>query len=196
MIRLSRDISMRIVSVMRAILVPVGICGLSTLGSAAENDPHERPLNPLESIEARSLKAFRDKPLFESSRQRFVAPQVLPTSAPVAPPPAPAPTPLPNLQLLGLIQINGGALAIVRDQSDRKVHRLRTGDIIQDWTVTIVSHSAIELARGEEREPVRMFSRHTVDNGESEENEAPPVKVPELTIEAFKKRFRSGTPAQ
>ncbi|MFD1303656.1 hypothetical protein [Methylobacterium marchantiae] len=115
---------------------------------------------------------------------------------PVALPPSPA----PNLRLLGLIRIDDTDLAIVRDLGDRKVHRLRTGDVFQDWTVTIVSRAAIELSRDEDRQELRMFSsrgdQKRNDADEPQDDAPSPVKVPELTMEMFKQRFpqRGPTP--
>lgn len=176
------------------------LCLAGLAGSTARAEPtapamQESTINPLRSIDPESLTGFRDKPLFEASRRRFVAPRAVPEPVPVAQvPAAPAPTPAPNLQLLGLLRIDGSDLAIVRDLADRKIHRLLTGDIIQAWTVTIVSHAAIELSRDEDRQELRMFSRRAgqdrSDADDPQEEEPPPVKVPELTIEMFKKRYR------
>lgn len=189
---------------LRAILSALFVAGLSGRAAWAEPmglGPQEPVLNPLGSIDPGSLTAFRDRPLFEASRRRFVAPRAAPEAAPVAQAPAaPAPRPAPNLQLLGLLRIDGSDLAIVRDLADRKVHRLRTGDVIQTWTVTIVSHAVIELSRDDDRQELRMFSRRggrdRAEADDREDEEPPPVKVPELTMEMFRKRTKASPPAQ
>jgi hypothetical protein len=175
-------------------------------GPAARAEPTdaaapELALHPLQAAAPHSLTAFRDRPLFNASRRRYVAPLPAPPPEPAAQAPlAPAPPPLPNLRLLGLLRIDDDELAIVRDLADRKVYRLRTGDVIQDWRVTIVSRAAVEFARDEDRQELRMFSRRDdQDRSEADEvhgDKPPAVKVPELTIDAFKNRRRAGTPSR
>lgn len=182
----------------------------SLAGTAARAEPGEDAardpaLNPLHSIAPQSLTAFRDRPLFETSRRRYVAPRPAPVAEPVArAPAAPVPPPPPNLRLLGLLQLDHEDIAIVRDLADRKIHRLRTGDVIQAWTVTIVSHAVIELALDKDRQELRMFSHRAGQDrsgADETEDDAPreepsPVKVPELTLEEFKKRRQQTPPTE
>ncbi|KQP15360.1 hypothetical protein [Methylobacterium sp. Leaf93] len=177
------------------------LAGTAARAEPGEDAARDPALNPLHSIAPQSLTAFRDRPLFEASRRRYVAPRPTPVAEPVARAPAAPVPPPPNLRLLGLLQLGHEDLAIVRDLADRKIHRLRTGDVIQAWTVTIVSRAAIELALDKDRQELRMFS-HRVGQDKSDadetEDDAPreepsPVKVPELTLEEFKKR-RQQTP--
>jgi hypothetical protein len=125
---------------------------------AQVDQPEEAPLNPLAGLDASSLSAFRDKPLFTPSRRRpepEAAPEPEPVveAAPAPPPEAPA----PNLKLQGVVIGHEGAVAVLQDLDAGGMQRLRLGDMVSGWLVTDIGDVAVRLTLGEREQEYRLF---------------------------------------
>jgi type IV secretory pathway VirB10-like protein len=132
----------------------------AAMASARADDqtPEEVPLNPLAGLDASSLSAFRDKPLFTPSRRRpepEAAPEPEPVveAAPAPPPEAPA----PNLKLQGVVIGDEGAVAVLQDLDGGGMQRLRLGDMVSGWLVTDIGDVAVRLTLGEREQEYWLF---------------------------------------
>ena len=121
---------------------------------AIAQDESARVLNPLASLDKRTLKGFVGKPLFESSRH---SPTV---TAPVAkvlpPPPPPRVEPPPSLRLIGIVEGAHWLAAIVHRNDTGKTETLRPGDHIGTWTVE-VRPAALRMVSGDRAFDYAMF---------------------------------------
>jgi hypothetical protein len=117
-------------------------------GAQTSPDMPSMPLNPLRSIEKSSLVGFRQRPLFNPSREEPPEPAAAPVIA--APPPATLapPAPPPHLSLIGIIH-GDHDIAVVRVNGAPGTTLLATGDHVGDWAVTIVPPLGLRLKDGE-----------------------------------------------
>ena len=135
-----------------------------------------------------SLRQTRERPLFVPDRRgvRPVASAPAPAIAPPSEPVEEAPPPL-TLVLSGVAAGPGVEMAILIDQSDRSVRRMRAGDEHDGWRLERVDRVTATFRRGEEeavlslkppgvaspggdgqRPPVRPAARPPVASGEGE----------------------------
>ena len=103
--------------------------------------------NPLWSIPLSLLSATQERPVFSASRRppqpAVVPPPVEPVSAP-APPVATGPE-RPALALIGTVIGDDDAVAVLFNQSNQAILRLKRGDMHAGWSVESVSRSEVIL---------------------------------------------------
>jgi general secretion pathway protein N len=106
--------------------------------------------NPLWAIPLRQLSATGERPLFAPSRRP--SPVAAVTYQPAAvPPPAPpkAVEPeTPQFSLVGTVAGEGGGIAVILDQADKGVVRLKTGESHKGWALREVRGRAVVLQKG------------------------------------------------
>lgn len=110
-------------------------------------------LAPLWKIPLESLEASQGRPLMSPSR-RPKPPPVAPPPPPPPPPVVAAPPPEPEpmrATLLGVVlNSDETALAILIDDSDQSVKRIRVGEGFAGWTLTAVRRREVDFLRGSE----------------------------------------------
>ena len=93
--------------------------------------------NPLWSVPLSALGVTQERPIFSSTRRPPPAAVAATPSeeAKAAPPPKPPDVP-PPLVLVGAVVGEGDAIAILLDQTDQKVIRMRQGESRAGWSLT------------------------------------------------------------
>ena len=105
---------------------------------------------PLWRIPLDSLGASVDRPLMSPSRRPKpppVAPPPQPPPAPVAAAPPPPPEPMRATLLGVVIASDEAALAILRDDGDQSVRRVRVGEGFAGWTLTAIRRREVDFRR-------------------------------------------------
>src|SRR5262245_17067534 len=120
--------------------------------SAARPAGPEPRGNPLWAIPLVSLIATRERPIFLPSRRPLAPPVVAgpPPTAPAPPPPPAAPPERPRLLLVGAVVGDSEAIAILIDQNNQGIVRLRTGENHLGWTLSAVKGREATLQKGQE----------------------------------------------
>lgn len=126
---------------------------------AQEEAPRAAELDPIPGLKLESLSATRTLPLFTPSRSAPVVveeppPEVVPVEPEVVV--APEPTP-PPLQLIGIVVTLSEQVAVFVDQGTGEIHRLRSGEVFQDWTMRIVDTRTVEFQNDGRRHALTLF---------------------------------------
>lgn len=162
---------------------------------AAPGGPTADPaLNPLAALDKRSLDAFRNLPLFTPSRRRPEPPPPVEVRAPPPapkrpPPPPPAP---PELSLAGVAIGPEGAVAVIQEQGESRVERLRLGDQVGGWLVTAIDPDGLKVSLDEREHQYRLFEKKEAsgDPGAADpEDEVAPRKKPRRPPPAGRNSF-------
>ncbi|MCJ2011905.1 hypothetical protein [Methylobacterium sp. J-076] len=105
-----------------------------------------------------ALKAARERPLFSASRrpQKPAPAAVAQVVAPVAAPPPTAPA----LRLIGIVQDPESAAGLVRRGSGPTLV-LRTGDMIDGWSVSEIGPAHLTIRLGDQVQTHRLFAATT-----------------------------------
>ena len=109
--------------------------------------------NPLWSVPLSALTATEERPIFSASRRpppRAVA--TGPVEETSAPPPPKVVEAAPPLVLVGAVGGEGDAIAILIDQTDQKVIRLRQGESRSGWSLSAVQPREVTLKQGDRSE--------------------------------------------
>lgn len=115
-------------------------------------------LNPLSTIDPSSLSAFRDRPLFSSTRRRPEDPAL--DEVPPAPQNEPAiSTTEPVQHLLGVILTPTGASAQLRDEANQTTITVRKHDLVDGWSVDEITPTEVALSKDGETRRIRIFSQ-------------------------------------
>lgn len=118
--------------------------------------------NPLWAIPLDSLRETRDRPLFSVSRRPpppvvAEAPKAI---APIAAAPPAAPE-KPQVTLVGVVHGPGLDLAILVDEADKSLVRLRIGQSVGGWTVHGVDTRAATLEKAQQQVKLELPARNT-----------------------------------
>lgn len=117
----------------------------------------DRALPPFYStLDASSLTATRERPLFEPTRR---PPAPAPPPRPeivVATPPVIQPAP-PQVRLIGVLSAGGTRMALVEDGATGEILRIRPGDGLSDWSLSIVDDRTIVFRRDGEIVEYSLF---------------------------------------
>jgi hypothetical protein len=141
---------------------------LSNVAATDAADIHESLSNPVAVISLDNLSVSRERPLFSASRRPPPPPPAVAPVAFVADPPAP-PVPPPVLSLYGIITDDNGALAILRPSPTEKIGRVRLGDEVGGWRVSLIESRRLVLSRDDRTATFTLFA-----NGRSsQETEEP-----------------------
>jgi general secretion pathway protein N len=114
-------------------------------------EPVNKPVprgNPLWSVPLSVLIATEERPIFSVTRRpppRAVA--AMPAEETKAPPPKPVEA-LPPLVLVGAVVGEGDAIAILLDQTDQKVIRMRQGESRAGWSLSSVQPREVTFKQG------------------------------------------------
>jgi len=108
-----------------------------------------RPGNSLWTIPLTSLKTTREKPLFSESRRPPSVVQAAPTKAATVAV-APSQPARPLLSLLGAIAADSEGIAIVLDESNRNILRLRPGEQFGGWTLRSVEKRSARFEKSDQ----------------------------------------------
>ena len=111
-------------------------------------------LNPLSSLDAATLDAFKGRPLFAPSRRSPPPRQALATP----PPPVAVEAPPPNLRLVGIVSGVDNAVAILRNASGGPSLSLKVGDVIETWRVQTIGPDRVTLREGARELTYRLFA--------------------------------------
>ncbi len=112
--------------------------------------------NPLWSVPLSALTVTEERPIFSFSRRpppRAVA--VQPVEETRAPPPKPVEGP-PPLVLVGAVVGEGDAIAILLDQTDQKVIRMRQGESRAGWSLSLVQAREVTFKNGDRSEVLAL----------------------------------------
>ncbi len=122
--------------------------------------PANKPVprgNPLWSVPLSALTATQERPIFSSTRRpppRAVATPPV-GEAEVSAPPKPADEP-PPLVLVGAVVGEGDAIAILVDQTDQKVIRMRQGETRRGWSLSSVQAREVTFKQGDRSEVLAL----------------------------------------
>jgi general secretion pathway protein N len=112
--------------------------------------------NPLWSVPLSALTATQERPIFSITRRP-------PPPATVASAVVPAHEPQPNpvleplqLVLVGAVVGEGDAIAILLDQRDQKVIRLRQGEVHTGWLLNAIEPREVTLKQADRREVLAL----------------------------------------
>jgi general secretion pathway protein N len=105
--------------------------------------------NPLWGIPMSALTATRERPVFSPTR-RPPAPPPEPTPA-IEPPPPPAAPEQPLLTLVGTATGETGNVAVVIDQTTKKLIRLHLGEAVSDWRLRSIDSRAMTVEKDNRR---------------------------------------------
>ena len=138
-----------------------------TLQSDKGAEPVEITLPAIDRSQS-DLQLISTQPLFNQSRQPWASPEALQpiapsVQAPVLPEPPPQPKvevtlSIPNLSLIGMIQDDQAARALVLDLDTLDERWLEVGDIYQSWELFGILNDRI-LLRAEGEEMVVLYNR-------------------------------------
>ncbi len=118
--------------------------------------PANKPVprgNPLWSVPLSALTATQERPIFSATRRpppRAVA--APPVGAVEVPPPPKLVEAPPPLVLVGAVVGEGDAIAILVDQTDQKVIRMRQGETRAGWSLSSVQAREVTLKQGNRSE--------------------------------------------
>jgi hypothetical protein len=150
-------------SLVLAILLMIGPTG-GLMEDAARAQTPDMPapstpsLNPLSTIDPSSLSAFRDRPLFSSTRRRPEDPAL--DEAPPDPADETTITATEPVQhLLGVILTPAGASAQLRDETNQTTITVREHDMVDGWSVVEISPTEVALSKDGETRRIRIFAQ-------------------------------------
>jgi general secretion pathway protein N len=132
--------------------------GEATEEASADAAPRQS-LNPLASLDLENLSATRELPLFTPTRSPPPppAPPPPPPEPVVAAPPPPVPPTPPALQLVGILMAGSEEVALLVDPATNAMHRLRSGDLYDGWSLEIFDARTVEFMRDGQSYMLRMF---------------------------------------
>lgn len=109
----------------------------------------EAPLNPLVAPARDALSAALARPLFSASRR--------PPPEPVVATIEEARAQAPNLNLVGIMQMDGKPVVYASDPASQRSMSFRLGDVIGGWTVSDISRDRIVLEQADETAEILLF---------------------------------------
>lgn len=122
--------------------------------------PANKPVprgNPLWSVPLSALTATQERPIFSATRRppprAVAAPPVGEAEAPPSAKPAEVP---PPLVLVGAVVGEGDAIAILVDQTDQKVIRMRQGETHAGWSLSSVQAREVTFKQGDRSEVLAL----------------------------------------
>jgi hypothetical protein len=135
---------------------------LPLVAAAAYGEDAAPSLNPLHDLRKDTLRAFRERPLFNPARAE---PQAVTREAAMPAAEAPSEEP-PDLRLVGIV--SGPAnFAMVRLHGDTgPITTLTTGDKIGAWTATVLP-DALRLDAGTRSVAIDLFAPKSAQDGPS-----------------------------
>lgn len=135
------------------------LLGLASATSADEQPKSLSSPSGLEGISLDDLDATRTRPLFAPSRS-VTPPPPLPVPAFVqTPEPPPAAQEPPRVSIVGIVIGEDQRIAILRDEQTGEISRVRSGQALVGWTVTVVDALHISLELDDEQVNHRLFDK-------------------------------------
>jgi hypothetical protein len=117
--------------------------GHTTSTAMPEHVPGGEAVNPLASLDKKSLRDMTERPLFTPTRRPPPKPAAREAEAAYVPPPAPPST--PDYTLLGIIRDGDRAIALLRGRSGGRNLRVEAGDMIGGWEIATVGTVSVRL---------------------------------------------------
>jgi len=65
---------------------------------------------------------------------------------------------LPEIRLVGIVSTGGSHQALLQDPASGEIHRLKSGDKLQNWVVSIVDNRTVKLEQNGQEQNYRMFA--------------------------------------
>ncbi|EPE95150.1 hypothetical protein [Rhizobium grahamii] len=138
--------------------IVAGVALLAMAGAALPQSEPSAPAPWLSGVSLEKLEATRLHPLFSPSRQPPVPDEPVVVAAPVVASVSEASTSAPEVKLVGIISIGGNHQALLQDPASGQIHRLKSGDRLQNWVVSIVDNRTVKLEQDGRRQDYRMFA--------------------------------------
>jgi hypothetical protein len=142
---------------------------VATSGGTAPSIGRPGPVGPVDSAELErvnprarvKLGALRDttqRPLFETDRRPVVVPVVMapPVSAPVA---SPRVEPRVDFQLAGIVAGGANPTVLIKRAGGGSSLRVHKGDVIDGWTVDVISTDQVTVRRDGTKIVLRLFGK-------------------------------------
>ncbi len=130
---------------------------LAVAGTALPQSAPDMPAPWLSGVTLEKLEATRLHPLFSPLRQPPVADVPAVEAAPVVTAQETSSSP-PQVKLVGIILTSGSRLALLQDPASGQIARLKSGDKLQNWVVSIVDNRTVKLEQNGQRQDYRMFA--------------------------------------
>jgi general secretion pathway protein N len=139
----------------------------SSVPTAAAANDTENLANPIGRWSLKSLSGSRERPLFSPGRRPPAPPP--PPAVVVAEPPAPIPSPV--IALYGIITDDNGTRAVLRPSPTEKITRVRLGDDVGGWKVSLIEARRLVLSHNDRTATFTLFTngRFNRDDAGSEE---------------------------
>ncbi|MBB3544219.1 hypothetical protein [Rhizobium sp. BK661] len=139
--------------------IVTGVALVAMAGAALSQSEPSAPATPwLSGVTLDKLEATRLHPLFSPSRQPPVADEPVVDVAPVIASVSETSPSAPEIKLVGIISISGNRQALLQDPASGQIHRLKDGDRLQNWVVSIVDNRTVKLEQNGQRQDYRMFA--------------------------------------
>jgi general secretion pathway protein N len=104
-----------------------------------------------------ALTGTQERPIFSATRRPPPAAVAATTTEEAKAPPPPKPPDIPPpLQLVGAVVGEGDAIAILLDQTDQKVIRMRQGESRAGWSLSSVQPREVTFKQGERSEVLAL----------------------------------------
>lgn len=130
-----------------ALAMALAMCGAAP--AEAQDEPPEGIANPL-ALTLDDLGAALSRPLFSPSRRPpQPPPRIAPRRAPV--------DDTPDLQLMGVMEIEGRSIAIVQDLGADDTRSLELDEAVGNWTVEAITASSLTLSDGNRTLRLQLF---------------------------------------
>jgi general secretion pathway protein N len=110
------------------------------------------PGNPLGGLSLDNLTETTQRPLFARTRR---GPE---TEAPPEPQEAPPPAQDSTYRLVGVIAAGDDTVVMLSEEATGAIRRIRAGDTVDGWRVTVVDPRTVMLQNGAERRTLTMFA--------------------------------------
>ena len=138
--------------------VAAGVAILSITSIALSQTETEQPAPWLSGVTLEKLQTTRLHPLFSPSRQPPVVEAPVAQPAPAVASMSEASPVLPEIRLVGIVSTGGSHQALLQDPASGQIHRLKSGDKLQNWVVSIVDNRTVKLEQNGQEQNYRMFA--------------------------------------
>ncbi|MBB3396514.1 hypothetical protein [Rhizobium sp. BK068] len=135
-----------------------GVIVLAMVQAALSQSEPDTAAPWLSGVTLDKLEATRLHPLFSPLRQPPVIDEPVVETAPVVASISEASASPPEMKLVGIISASGKRQALLQDPASGQIHRLKSGDRLQNWVVSIVDNRTVQLEKNGQHQDYRMFA--------------------------------------
>lgn len=129
---------------------------MSSRGDSKDATSGNSQVNPLRAIHLEQLDQTIKRPLFSLTRRP--PPVIKQKKRKIKPKPKNRPNPK-DLSLIGVVTGNGKSIALLRQNSNGIISRVKEGDVVRNWRVQKVTPTTVTITQDSTTVPLTLFPK-------------------------------------